>query len=246
MLKRKQRRILKLVDSENFNLSESYKMLRANLEYSLTEDKKVILITSSVPYEGKSTVAANLSVFLSDIGYKVLLLECDLRTPQLHKFFNISKLNGLTNIIVKNADINSTIIEINSNLHILCSGPTPPNPAELLGSKKMKYVVDALSNQYDYILMDTPPASSLSDAVVLSPLATGIVLVIKYDSTPVELIKHTIDNFKNVNAKIIGTILSQVDTKKLGMYNKYNYNNSYKEVRSNIKKQKSRRQRIQR
>lgn len=204
-----------LVDETQFLTVESFKALRTNLEYSfIGQNNKTILVSSSLPGEGKTTMIANLGVYLTLTGYKVLLVDCDLRKPKLNRFFNVPNTTGLTNIIIKKVPLEAAIRTINAKLSILCSGPIPPNPIEILNSKEMEILISALSNSYDYILIDTPPAQQLSDAVVLSRITNGVILTIKHLSTPIEAIKETIDNFKKVNANIIGTVISQINIKK--------------------------------
>jgi len=130
---------------------------------------------------------------------------------------------GLSNVIMKKYTLDATIKNIGENLDILCSGPVPPNSVELLNSDEMKALVANVAQKYDYILIDTPPALQLVDAVVLSPVVNGIVLVIKYASTPVDIIKKTLQNFTKINAKVIGTVISQIATKQLSEYHRYAY-----------------------
>jgi len=214
----------KLVDENDFHTVEAYKALRTNIEFSIVGDHgKVILITSSLPREGKTNVVANLGLFLTYTGNKVLLIDCDLRKPKLHRFFNVTNYVGLSNVIMKKYTLDATIKNIGENLDILCSGPVPPNSVELLNSDEMKALVANVAQKYDYILIDTPPALQLVDAVVLSPVVNGIVLVIKYASTPVDIIKKTLQNFTKINAKVIGTVISQIATKQLSEYHRYAY-----------------------
>lgn len=217
-----------LVDEKDFHSVEAYKALRTNLEYSIMgDDCKAIIITSSVPKEGKTSIVANLGVYLTHVGKKVLLIDCDLRNPKLHRFFKMPNHIGVTNVIMKKYTLDGAVKKINDFLSILCSGPIPPNPAELLNSKDMHEIIKDVSKEYDYVLIDTPPASQLTDAIVLSPNTNGVLLVIKHASTHVEVIKQTIDNFKKVNATIIGTVISQITTKKLRGYYKYAYYEYY-------------------
>lgn len=214
----------KLVDDENFYLVEAYKTLRTNLEYSIIgKNNKVIIVTSSVSQEGKSHITANLGVFLSHIGYKVLLMDCDFRKPKLNKFFNLSSRVGITNILFKKTELICAINPVDTLLHVLCTGPLPPNSVEILNSKQMKALIKTVSTKYDYILIDTPPSAYLSDASILVPNSTGVLFVIKYSSTPTDVIKQAITNLEKANANIIGTIISQI-TKKYTRYNKYDIN----------------------
>jgi capsular exopolysaccharide synthesis family protein len=218
-----------LVNSDDFNVVEAYKVLRTNLEFSIVGENshKVIMVTSSVPQEGKTHIAANLSVFLTQIGYKVLLMDCDLRKPKIHRFFNLSNKTGITNIVFKKALVEDVINEVNPKLYVLCSGPTPPNAVEILSSKGIQDLVKSVSSQFDYVLIDTPPAAFLSDASVLAPITNGVLYVIKHSSTPIDVIKQGIDNLKKANANIIGAIFSQVEMSQFGGHYHYKYMDQY-------------------
>jgi capsular exopolysaccharide synthesis family protein len=169
-----------LVSEDDFQLSEAYKVLRTNLEFSILNSKhKTILITSSAPSEGKSNIVANLGFSLTQIGYKVLLIDCDLRKPKLHKFFNLRNNAGLTNVIFKRIELEAAIKEVGSNYYLMNSGSIPPNSVEILNSKEMKEIINTVAEKYDYILIDTPPSAYLSDASVLIPNTDGVLFVIK-------------------------------------------------------------------
>lgn len=218
----------KLVSDDSFQLVEAYKILRTNVEYSIINgDSKVIIVTSSVAQEGKSHVTANLGVFLSQNGYNVLLMDCDFRKPKLHKFFKPSDATGISNVIFKKRDLTYVIKEVNPHLHALYTGPLPPNSVEILGSWQMKDLIRSVSDMFDYILIDTPPSAYLSDACVLAPNASGVLFVIKYSSTPIDIINKAITNLKKVNANIIGTVITQVITRKFAGYNKYMHVDHY-------------------
>ena len=228
-----------LINSDDFNVVEAYKILRTNLEFSIVggNGHKIIMVTSSIPQEGKTHIAANLAVFLTQIGYKVLLMDCDLRKPKIHRFFNLSNKTGITNIVFKKTLIEDVINEVNPKLSILCSGPTPPNSVEILNSKGMHDLVISLASQFDYVLIDTPPAAFLSDASVLAPITNGVLYVIKHSSTPIDVIKQGIDNLKKANANIIGAILSQIEMGQLGGH--YHYNYKYMDHYNNEEKAKA-------
>jgi len=194
------------------------------------------MVTSSLPREGKTNVVANLGLFLTYTGNKVILVDCDLRKPKLHHFFNTTSYVGLSNVIMKKYSLTEAIKNVRENLDVLCSGPVPPNSVELLSSDVMGSIIHELSSLYDYVLIDTPPTVQLADAVVLSPLVNGTLLVIKYASTPFELAKRTIQNFTKINGKVLGVIISQMSTKRLGSYNRYAYYqyNEYYETENRI------------
>ena len=211
----KKQQAFRLINNEDFFLVEGFNSLRTNLEYSLIDGAhKAIVITSAVPQEGKTYITANLGFSLMKIGYKVLLMDCDFRKPQLHRFFNMPSHVGITNVLFKKIEFENAVNQINSHLHVLCSGPLPPNSVEVLNSRLMKDFIKKVSEQYNYVLIDTPPSAYLSDASVLAPNTNGVLFVIKYGDTQIDTIKQALLNLKKVNANIIGAITSQVKIKR--------------------------------
>lgn len=192
-------------------ISEVFRTLRTNIKYaSFDKDVKTIVFTSPGPNEGKSTIAANYAVTLSNAGNKVLLMDCDLRNPSMHKIFKLANQFGLANQLLKKCDyensIQHTFIE---GLDILASGPKPPNPAELLGSDMMKDFLNSIRDDYDYILLDTPPIVMVTDAALLASFCDATILVISSGETLIEAAVKAKDLLLNVNANIIGTVLSK-------------------------------------
>lgn len=185
MARKKSLEDYQLIDETDFQAAEAFKALRTNLEYSLlNEGGKVITVTSTIPQEGKTNVVVNLGVYLTYTGNKVLILDCDLRKPKIHRYFGMTNHVGFTNVIMKKYTLDSALKNINDQLSILCSGPIPPTPVELLSSKEAQAIIKELSTRYDYVLIDTPPSLSLTDAAVLSAVTNGVLFVIKHASTP--------------------------------------------------------------
>lgn len=202
--------------------SESYRTLRTNLQYSsFDEEYKVIVVTSSEPGEGKSTTSGNLALSIAEGDKKVVLIDCDLRKPSLHKKFEISNTSGLSDVIVGKESIAIVGHRYNNNLTILTSGKIPPNPSEMLGSKSMKALIDALKKVFDYVILDTPPVQAVTDAQILSTRADGTLLVIRAEKTKKDSVVNSVNLLKKVNANIIGTILNGVDTKRNSYYYYY-------------------------
>lgn len=202
--------------------SESYRTLRTNLQYSsFDEEYKVIVVTSAEPGEGKSTTAGNLALSIAEGDKKVVLIDCDLRKPSLHKKFEISNTVGLSDVIVGKESISIVGHRYNNNLTVLTSGKIPPNPSEMLGSKSMKALIDALKKVFDYVILDTPPVQAVTDAQILSTRADGTLLVIRAEKTKKDSVVNSINLLKKVNANIIGTILNGVDTKRNSYYYYY-------------------------
>ncbi len=202
--------------------SESYRTLRTNLQYSsFDEEYKVIVVTSAEPGEGKSTTAGNLALSIAEGDKKVVLIDCDLSKPSLHKKFEISNTAGLSDVIVGKESISVVGHRYNNNLTVLTSGKIPPNPSEMLGSKSMKALIDALKKVFDYVILDTPPVQAVTDAQILSTRADGTLLVIRAEKTKKDSVVNSINLLKKVNANIIGTILNGVDTKRNSYYYYY-------------------------
>ncbi|MEW8992876.1 CpsD/CapB family tyrosine-protein kinase [Clostridium sp.] len=202
--------------------AESYRTLRTNLQYSsFDEEYKVIVITSAEPGEGKSTTAGNLALSIAQGDKKVILIDCDLRKPSLHKKFEISNTVGLSDVIVGKESISVVGHRYSNNLTVLTSGKIPPNPSEMLGSKSMKALIDALKKVFDYVILDTPPVQAVTDAQILSTRADGTLLVIRAEKTKKDSVINSVNLLKKVNANIIGTILNGVDTKRSNYYYYY-------------------------
>jgi capsular exopolysaccharide synthesis family protein len=216
-----------------FEFIEAYKSLRTNLQFASINTKiKKILVTSSVPGEGKTTVALNLALSLSENGHKVLLIDTDLRKPYLHKYFNISDKNigGLTTLLAGITSVENSMAYFSDlNISVITSGPIPPNPTELLGSKKLENIIESLCNDYDYIIFDTPPVSVVTDAAIISHLVDGVLFVIRQGYTTYDAALHAKENLIKVNANVIGCIFNALDIKKSNKYYHYKkYGYSYK------------------
>lgn len=201
--------------------SESYRTLRTNIEYSSFDKKySVIVITSSEQGEGKSTTAGNLALCMAQGEKKVILIDCDLRKPSLHRKFKISNLLGLSDVIIGKTNLATAMHRYNDNLVLLTSGKTPPNPSEMLSSKTMANLLESLKETFDYIILDTPPVQAVTDSQILSTKADGTILVVKSEKTKRESVENSINLLKKVNANIIGTVLNGV---KIGRNNHYYY-----------------------
>jgi capsular exopolysaccharide synthesis family protein len=167
-------------DAPRSPISEMYRMMQANLKFlSSDKDLKVIAVTSSVPQEGKSTVSANLAVAMAQSGRKVLLIDADMRLPSQHRIWNLLNDAGLSNVLVGQAQLRKAIKEVMVNLHILTAGVTPPNPMALLDSKRMASLIKKFSDNYDFVIIDTPSLSIAVDAPILGKMADGILMVVR-------------------------------------------------------------------
>lgn len=234
-------------------ISEAFRNMRTNIIFSDIDDElKVMTITSSGKSEGKSTILANYAVALAKSNKKVLLMDCDLRRPIIHKLFDRRNRVGLTNVLLKEADIKSAIqlTEV-EGLHIISSGPIPPNPSEILASKRMSDLVDLLKQAYDYILIDAPPVGVVTDAAVLSRVTDGYILVAALSVANKDGVKMAIETLENVGGHIIGVVANNIpQNKRSGYYYYYTYHNSYENNDKNMtreeKKQDKRMKRKQR
>ncbi|MEG2018452.1 MAG: CpsD/CapB family tyrosine-protein kinase [Clostridium sp.] len=202
--------------------AESYRTLRTNIQYSsFDEDYKVIVITSSEPGEGKSTTAGNLAVSLAQSDKNVILIDCDLRKPSLHKKFNLSNTVGLSDVIVEKESVKNVGFKYSKNLTVLTSGKIPPNPAEMLGSKSMGALIEALKKVFDYVILDTPPVQAVTDAQILSTKADGTIFVVRAEQTKKDSVHNSISLLKKVNANIIGTVLNGLEASTNNYYYYY-------------------------
>jgi len=211
-------------------MAESYRALRTSLLLSsLGGPPKVILITSALPQEGKTTTSINSAIVLAQKGTRVLLVDADLRRPSIHKTLGIGPGNGLSNVLTGNATLQQSIIQsaILPDLFVLPAGTPPPNPAELLASTNMKDVLDQLRREYDHIVIDTPPTLSVTDAVALSTSADRVVLVIRSGQTTKQALRRARDVLLSVNARVCGVLLNAVDLSSPDYYYYYEYHGKY-------------------
>ena len=216
-------------------VSESYRTLRTNIMFSSLDIKvKTIMVTSSGPGEGKTTVASNLAVIMAQSGKKTIIIDCDLRKPRIHKVFRVSNQDGLSNYLIGEVTIADVVKQTSvTNLQLLPSGVKPPNPAELVGSEKMGLFVESLKEYYDYIILDTPPVVVVTDAQLISQYADGCLLVIAASEADRDATIKAKELLTKVNAKILGVVLNKVDANSKGRYKYYEY--KYDEQREDIK-----------
>jgi len=195
-------------DKSKFAIVESYKSARSNIMFSLSaDDDKLFAVTSYSKGEGKSTVSANLAISFSKMEKKVLLVDCDLRRPNIHNIFKIENQAGLSNVIGKMVEFEEVIHRnVLPNLDILPSGTIPPNPSELLCSPKFTNLVKKLYEEYDYIIFDTPPIGVVADALLLKDLLAGFVVVLRERSTTHGDVQNIMDSMKLADAKILGFV----------------------------------------
>ena len=199
-----------IVEKNSNSISaEAYKTLRTNIQYSsFDKEIKTILVTSTIPGEGKSTIAGNLALSFAQQDKKVLVIDCDLRKPALHKMFKLSNFKGLSDVIVGNSDLEKAMYNYRDNFDILTSGKIPPNPSEILASNAMTMLLEKLKTMYDIIIIDSAPLQAVTDAQIISNKVDGTLLVIRAGLTKREAILQAKELLNQVNAKILGVVLN--------------------------------------
>ena len=206
---------LLLTSASSFSYTEAYKMLRTNLSFaSISKQYKKIIVTSAIPNEGKSTIAANLAITLAESGTRVLLIDCDLRNPTLRRLLRIrpEHKKGLTTLLAGQASAEDCIINHqDTGCDVLLAGVMPPNPVELLSSPKMEALLNQLGEVYDYIICDAPPVGIVTDAAALSRFCDGVILVVRQKTSTREQVHGAKQSLDAVQANIIGTVLSCYD-----------------------------------
>ena len=209
-------------------VSEAYRALRTSILLSTSRHApQLILITSGQPREGKTTTALNLAITLAQRGDRVALIDTDLRRPRIHRSFQMSNDRGLSTFLTSQAGPDELARPVRQvpNLYVITSGPTPPNPAELLSSEPLEALFAELRRHFDFIVLDSPPAISVADSMILAAHADGVMLVVHGGVTTRETLKHTTKLMNSVNARILGIVLNNVDVRSVDY--KYYYTNYY-------------------
>lgn len=203
---------------------EAYKTIRTSLYFSLVHQSgcKKILLASSVSKEGKSTVCINLAKTVAQTDNKVLVIDCDLRKPRIHRFYKAKSIPGITNYLIGQSSLDEIIKTTDTpNLSIIYSGIIPPNPAEVLGSTEFKELIDELSKRYDYIFLDCAPLLEVSDSLEVAKFIDGVVIVIRQNYTSHNFINQALKKLEFANIKVFGFILNDVPKKKSKYYYRY-------------------------
>ena len=192
--------------------AEAFRTLRTSLHYTADRDKtKVLMVTSVNPGDGKTLVATNLAASLAQAGEKVLLIDADIRKPRCHRAFSLANRVGLTNVLVESMDVDEAVQPTNlKSLYVLTSGPIPPNPAELLVSSAMEALLDIVRDQYDHVLVDSPPAGALADAAILASKVDGILMVLVAGETRIDQAKEVKEALEQAKGRVLGAILNKV------------------------------------
>ena len=208
------------IHSPKSTASESYRGIRTGILFSSADTTpQVIMVTSAGPKEGKTISSANLSVTMANAGSRVLLVDCDMRRPKIHKLFDMDRKIGLSSILVGTESPGAAIVASQvENLDILPVGPIPPNPSEIIGSKKMGLLLNALKKKYARVIIDTPPISAVTDAVALSQMVDSTLLVIRAGETPLQVTQNSLEQLRAVNANVLGAVLNAVSVGRDSYY----------------------------
>lgn len=208
-----------------FQVMEAYKMIRTNLLFSLaTTDSRIVVFSSAEPSAGKSTLSANLAIVMAQTGARVVLLDADMRKPSQHRNFKKTRSLGLSKILGGLNSLDECIYpQVKPNVDLITSGPTPPNPSELLGSVRMKRLLEELQNRYDYVFVDMPPLCVVADALVVAPSAAGVVLVARHNQTMYDEFAEALEKVETTGANLLGVVLTdmKIGTGNYGRYGRY-------------------------
>ena len=206
-------------------IAEAYRSIRTNIEFSnIDKNIKIITITSTQPNEGKSTVISNLAAAFANLENKrVLIIDGDLRNPSVHKMFGVSNLNGITDILLGEKDVDKCLEKTKiKGLDILKVGKVPPNPSEMLQSNKMRNFIEVIKEYYDYVFIDAPPVGVVADASIISQYSDGVILLVGSNETDIDAAKVSKERLENVGANILGVVLNKFESEG-SAYGYYGY-----------------------
>ena len=208
--------------------AEAYRHLRTSVLLSTAgRAPRTLLVTSSVPEEGKTTTVVNIATVLAQTGAKVLVIDADMRRPRLHQVFGMENNDGLSTALSSEMTHDEIFSMVNqykdTNVYLMSSGAIPPNPAELLGSEQMRNLVEAASSTFQYVIIDSPPIASFTDGVLISSIVDGVLLVVQGGKTSRQVVRRTRQMLQEIGAKIIGVVLNKVDVNSPGYYYQQDY-----------------------
>ncbi len=212
-----------------FTAAEAYKLLRTNLQFTLPGDKacRIVGITSALPGEGKSVTSINLSYVFAESGKKVLLIDADMRLPNIARQLDLPQTPGLSNLLAGINDVQSTVQPsgVQPNFTVLTAGDIPPNPSELLGSEQMAALLEKLTDGYDYIIIDLPPVNIVTDALTILSSVDGVITVVRQNYANRTALKRCMRQLSMQKEKFLGFVMvdAKESTKEYGKYSKYGY-----------------------
>jgi capsular exopolysaccharide synthesis family protein len=222
---------------------EAFRVLRTNLQFvDLDSKRQMLIISSSVPDEGKTVTATNLAITLAQTGRRVLLLDCDFRKPRVARLLGLENSVGLLTILVGRAPLEECIQQHESGVEFLATGPLPPNPAEILETQSMRDLLGTVRDAYDVVIIDAPPMLPVADPAIIAPLADGVLLVARHGRTSKDLVSQTVERLEAVGGRIVGVVLNMTPRRSVSGYG-YGYGYGYGEsvTESRAKTAKSRR-----
>lgn len=209
-------------------ISEQYRTLRTNIKFSKSDKLKSLLVTSAVQAEGKSTIAANITYLLAEEGQRVLFIDADLRKPTVHYTFQLKNTIGLSLVLSNQSELKNCIQKSDmDHLDILTSGPIPPNPSELIGSKRFETMLAEAESMYDWVIFDTSPLLAVTDTQLLANRVDGTILVVNIEETSKKMSKKAMSLLRNVDAKIIGVVMNNMTSQNMNTYYSSRYYQSY-------------------
>ncbi|MGP6146548.1 CpsD/CapB family tyrosine-protein kinase [Jeotgalibaca sp. A122] len=214
------------ITKPNSIVAEQFRTIRTNIQFSMIDkDLKTIIFTSSGPYEGKSTVAANIASVFADQGKKVVLIDADMRKPTVSKTFSIHNTEGLSTLITSRSTRIEDVVQYvdEAGLDIITSGPVPPNPSELLNSNRMNEIIKELEDTYDLVLFDMPPVVSVTDAQIMATKTDGVVFVVRRNIAHTEDIKQAKELLDMVHANVLGVVFNGAEKRTDRSYSYYGY-----------------------
>ncbi len=221
-----------LSESAPFHVREAFKTIRTNLLFTLaTTDSKAVVVASAMPNEGKSTTSANLAVALAQTGAQVLLMDCDLRKPSVHRLFKLPMDKGLTSVLCGIDKIEEALHEnITPNLDIITAGPISPNPSELLGSTRMSDLLTIVQKAYDYVILDVSPVNIVSDAIIVAKQTAGILLIARQGQSRHDQLRKAIDSCEFAEVNILGMVINESKSASTSYYG-YEYSKLDREAK---------------
>lgn len=210
----------------NSVVAEQFRTIRTNIQFSMIDrDLKTIIFTSSGPWEGKSTIAANIATVFADQGKRIILVDADMRKPTLFRTFNTSNNTGLSTLIAsRETTIQDVVQQLDEvGFDLITSGPIPPNPSELLNSNRMNEIIGLLEEQYDLVLFDMPPVVSVTDAQIMATKTDGVVFVVRRGVAHTDDVKHAKELLDMVQANVLGVVFNGAEKKTDRSYSYYGY-----------------------
>jgi capsular exopolysaccharide synthesis family protein len=228
LIKDKVRPLIPTIEEPHSQIAEAYRILRTNVAFAATAKPiKTLLITSTLPQEGKTTTCINLGITVAQQGHKSIIIDCDFRRPMLHRYFGKyvrDNKHGLSDVLVGRLKLEDALVKSTTeNLYFATSGTIPSNPAELLGSEKMMATLDVLKEKFEYVIIDAPPALGVADARVLGKICDAIMVVVMARKTNRDAVAEVKDELERSGEKIIGFVLNGVDFTRHYYRHRYHY-----------------------